>query len=543
MATVKKGTYTRPIPESAKIIEKKGKKFARFKHNGKMLDAPLTADGTKCRMETAEYYVRYKNSAGKWKREKAYTDHDASLSLAVKIEARIARQAEGLVDPFEKHTRCPILEHVDDFERHLEAKGDTWKHVTETAQKVRKIIAGCNFETLADMASGAVESYLATERRKEMAAQTSNHHLKAIKQFSKWLVRERRKAEDVLAHLSTVSVTTDRRHDRRALEVDEIGLLLSAAETGPTVEGVTGPERAIFYTLGLWTGYRRGELASLTVKSFNLDGETPTVTVEAAYSKHRRKDTIPLHAEVARRVAQYVARYELGPDDPLFDLRTSGGHWRKTSKMMREDLASARTQWIEKAKDDPHERARREASEFLVYQNEAGFFADAHALRHTFVSGLGRAGVDPKMAQSLARHSDINLTMNTYTHLRLADQVSAIASLPAPPSRDEKETNRATAERVQELRATGTESPNGHEPAILCLPPACQGFGTGVHCKAQTHTPTAGRTGEGRGAEETPQSVKEKRLGTSVHAKPQIHPTGFEPVTSGSVDRCSVQLS
>ena len=39
----------------------------------------------------------------------------------------------------------------------------------------------------------------------------------------------------------------------------------------------------------------------------------------------------------------------------------------------------------------------------------------------------------PKMAQPLARHSDIRLTLGLYTHVELYDQTAAIESLPAPP--------------------------------------------------------------------------------------------------------------
>jgi hypothetical protein len=38
-----------------------------------------------------------------------------------------------------------------------------------------------------------------------------------------------------------------------------------------------------------------------------------------------------------------------------------------------------------------------------------------------------------KVAQSLARHSDIRLTLNIYTHAELADQKAAIDELPGPP--------------------------------------------------------------------------------------------------------------
>lgn len=36
----------------------------------------------------------------------------------------------------------------------------------------------------------------------------------------------------------------------------------------------------------------------------------------------------------------------------------------------------------------------------------------------------------PKMAQTLARHSDIRLTLGVYTHVELHDQTAAIESLP-----------------------------------------------------------------------------------------------------------------
>ena len=135
MAIVKKATYTRPVPADAKIVTKKRKRFARFRIKNRTIDAPLTKDGKRCQVETDEYYIRYKGTDGKWRRVKGYTDQDATRALALKLETKVARKQEGLADPFEEHTRRPILEHVDDFERHLEAKENTWKHVCETGAK------------------------------------------------------------------------------------------------------------------------------------------------------------------------------------------------------------------------------------------------------------------------------------------------------------------------------------------------------------------------------------------------------------------------
>src|SRR3712207_8769365 len=47
----------------------------------------------------------------------------------------------------------------------------------------------------------------------------------------------------------------------------------------------------------------------------------PTLTVEAKASKHRRKDTLPMHPELVALVRVWVAGLE--PDEPLFPDRKS----------------------------------------------------------------------------------------------------------------------------------------------------------------------------------------------------------------------------
>ena len=44
-----------------------------------------------------------------------------------------------------------------------------------------------------------------------------------------------------------------------------------------------------------------------------------------------------------------------------------------------------------------------------------------HVCRHTYCSNMARAGMNPKTLQYLMGHSDIGVTMNTYTHLGLED--------------------------------------------------------------------------------------------------------------------------
>jgi hypothetical protein len=116
----------------------------------------------------------------------------------------------------------------------------------------------------------------------------------------------------------------------------------------------------------------------------------------------------------------------LHPDKPPFPV--SG---RKTHKMIRLDLAAARKKGIENA-TQLVERERREKPDFLRHKDQYGRFADFHAVRHFFIKSLERAGISPKLAHTLARHSDIRLTLGVYTHVELGDRVAAIGALGAP---------------------------------------------------------------------------------------------------------------
>jgi len=53
-----------------------------------------------------------------------------------------------------------------------------------------------------------------------------------------------------------------------------------------------------------------------------------------------------------------------------------------------------------------------------------------HSLRHSFGTMLAASGVHPKTAQTLMRHSDINLTMSRYSHVLSGQTAKAIEALP-----------------------------------------------------------------------------------------------------------------
>ncbi len=100
--------------------------------------------------------------------------------------------------------------------------------------------------------------------------------------------------------------------------------------------------------------------------------------------------------------------------------------------MLKADLQAARAAWIDVADDDA-EREERNRSDFLTWQDSAGRYADFHALRHTSLSRLGRSGATPKVLQTLARHSTVELTIGRYCHAGLFDLSAADDQLPRLP--------------------------------------------------------------------------------------------------------------
>ena len=101
----------------------------------------------------------------------------------------------------------------------------------------------------------------------------------------------------------------------------------------------------------------------------------------------------------------------------------------------------------------------------LSVEDAAGHVLDFHSRRHTFGTNLAKAGVAPKMAQELMRHSDINLTMGTYSHVGLYDLDEAVQLLPEIPTIDPVDFATGTANAEQ--GGENSWHQNWHRPADI----------------------------------------------------------------------------
>ena len=415
--------------------------------------------------ETKKWYVEIRDHLEQRRRLPAYANRKASEAFGRKLEALVAcRQCGerpdgdlrkwleslseamtrrlarwGILDGKRAAAAKALADHADDYKAALLAKGNTAGHAATTHSMVTRVLDGCGFRVWSDVSAGGLQAYLAElrvsgipERNEEgkvvgahgVSIRTSNAILTAFKAFCKWCVRDGRISESPVAHLQRLNAKTDVKRQRRALSAEELRKLITAAEKGETWRGMPGPERATLYRLAAETGLRWAELCSLKRSSFDLTGDSPCVTVDAAYSKHRREDVLPLRKDTAEALRRFFRAFPGLPEAAAF-LHVPAG--RVGAKIMRADLLSAK----------------------VAYKDASGRIVDFHALRHTFISNLANGGVHPSVAQRLARHSTITLTMDRYTHTFLGDRQTALDVLP--------DLDKAPKAEAQEARATGTD--------------------------------------------------------------------------------------
>lgn len=348
--------------------------------------------------------------------------------------------------------------HLGAFRRALVNKGNTEAHADTVTARVRNSLKACEFLFYGDISASRVQEYLAEERSGEakMSFQTSNFYLAALKQFCKWMVKDRRARENPVAHLDGLNVKLDRRHDRRNLTAAELSKLLVVTAKADRHHKLNGKARAMLYRVAMETGLRRKELRALTPSSFDFEGDAPTVAVVAGESKNRKATLLPIRPELAAELRQWFQTAGIGPTDALWPKLTA-----ETAKMLKADLEAAG----------------------FAYVDDAGLFADFHSLRHSFISMLAAGNVHPKLAQRLARHSDINLTMSRYSHTLLADEAQALDALPQFPS-----AFSGDAPEQQSLRATGTDGAAEGAENVLpsCLPARAAKQHNSVHRGAST---------------------------------------------------------
>ena len=421
------------------------------------------------------------------------TDRAAAERILTKYVADAALRREGVIDPradaFAVEERRPLADHIAEWESHLHSKGVTAKQVGHVKKRVEAIVSKLVATRISELTPSGVQGAIGELHVAGKGLQTCQHYLRAIKQFSRWLERDGRVRHDALAHLTGFNAATDRRYERRALDAEELGRLVRTTEAAPKWrQSLSGADRAMLYRVAAGTGFRVGELASLTPASFDLDADPPAITLDAKRSKRRKADVQPIRSDLAKSVRSWLERKPTSA--PVWS-----GWWRdQAAEMIRADLRRARARWIRETAD-PKERRKRRESEFLAVEDASGRVADFHSLRVSYITLLVKSGVSVKVAQELARHSTPTLTLGVYTKLGVHDLTGALGALP-----DLAPTPALEPQRVA-MRATGTDHGRAEQaeqsPAVATVALANSDAGSALQkCRqSERETPPAGATG------------------------------------------------
>jgi integrase len=284
--------------------------------------------------------------------------------------------------------------HLSAYLRYLSAIGAKPFHVDQTKMRIERVFTIAKIKRYSDITLSKIVTVVGElrcmpknehqkpENMRLLAGSSRNHYYQSLKQFCKWLSKEQKLGPSPLVELQAKRKVKVKPNKRDRVQPDELVKLIDTAEKSTVeIEGVDGPTRAMLYRLAVFTGFRRGELASLRPSSFKLT-EQPFVTVAAAYTKNGDPASQHLNPTLVPLLKTWLAKAE--GDELLFP----GLRGKKTWKLVQFDLKTAK----------------------LPIRTPDGI-RNFHALRNTFISMVLDSGVDPKTAQELARHSDINLTL------------------------------------------------------------------------------------------------------------------------------------
>lgn len=484
MAAVFRTSYTQPLPKDAELVERQGRRMALWRDRGGRRHYDEITVGrrgeTKIVRQSPYWLAKYRDADGRVVTvSTGCRDESAARQVLASLLKRVEHVRAGILSPQQgrmaDHASKTVAEHIQDYISHLQAKTVRGKRVSpdhrlNVERQLLRVMRECGFRRLADIHREAMEKWMNRAEAARMGARTRNTYRAAMIAFCNWCVESDRLMANPLARLHAADERSDRRKQRRALTVEEIGRLLAAAALRPLAEHGrlkkrrpstesqghrtwyltplafvelhdaaararealqerpeqiaelerAGQERALVYKMLILTGLRRGELASLTIGQLALDCLQPHAELLAKDEKAGRGAAIPLRADLLADIRQHLAG----------KLERCQMEASRQGRPIPAQLPHATPLFV--MPDSMIGIFDRDLTAAGIdKEDERGRTLDVHALRHTFGTHLSLAGVAPRVAQAAMRHSSIHLTMNVYTDPTLLDVSGAVNALPA----------------------------------------------------------------------------------------------------------------
>ncbi|WP_253158041.1 tyrosine-type recombinase/integrase [Stieleria tagensis] len=419
-----------------------------------MQTGELTAgkDGSpRIKVKSSRWTAKYRNGEGVvFEVSTGCSDRDAANSVlndlvrrSEQVKSKILTADQAAIA---EHQSTLLSDHIATYVDHLKARNVHADRIKTMETRMKQSAEGCGFRWLSDMNVDRFEKWLGELREepeeqdadkmpKPVSASVYNGFVESWVAFGFWCVGKRmagkrshmngdkRMLTNPFEGMRRLDPKQDRRRTARALTEKELTDLLDAARRRPLRDAMTvrtgknkgkqlakvadrrrlelkqlGHERAMIYKTLVLTGLRVNELRTLACQDLSF-GDVPFVKLRHSNEKSRKGSTVALRSDLAAELREWIQGRE--PSARVFNVPAG------MLRIMDRDLKLA---GIEKESD--------------------GSVVHIHALRHSFGTHLSKAGVAPRVAQAAMRHSDISLTMNTYTDARLLDTAEAVEALP-----------------------------------------------------------------------------------------------------------------
>ena len=227
--------------------------------------------------------------------------------------------------------------------------------------------------------------------------------------------------------------------DKEALTDEQIVKLLSA---------IKGLPPYVFVMIGLYAGLRREEILGLQWESVYLDGDAPYISVRRAWHSEHNRPVISteLKTKAARRdipipknLAECLLEAKSKSTSDFVVANSEGGPLSYTQfKRVWQYIVTRSTKERTYVRYINGQKITKTVTPVLgekaahngnvVYSLD--FQVTPHQLRHTYITNLIYASVDPKTVQYLAGHENSKITMDIYAKVKYnkPEQLSAVVN-------------------------------------------------------------------------------------------------------------------
>ncbi|MBC7817931.1 MAG: site-specific integrase [Planctomycetaceae bacterium] len=546
-------------------------------------------------VETPTYTAKYRDGAGHVQTvATGCRDESAARALLGELEKRAelvkARVMTPEQDNVSNQQDVPFLEHVEVFLNRRTKRAPNGVSVmgrNNSLARLTRLDNECGFKRLSDLRAESLDRWMRDRLAEGMSPANINEFRQEAVIFANWCIRNKRLLVNPFKGVEKLDATANPRRKRRSMTESELVTLLRVARWRPLAEfgrlpipvkkkegesqteaatkskrtkwtyaplmlndldaaiergrerlkkspqhivklDRLGRERALIFKTLVLTGLRKGELAAVTVGHFAHNGPMPVIVMNSDQTKNRQRAEIPLRTDLADDLRRWLATLQSerqGASD------VSGERIALTFQRDAGDALPLDTPLFTVPKGLVRILNRDLATAGIPKRDERGRTIDVHALRHSFGTLLSKGGVAPRTAQAAMRHSDIHLTMMTYTDPKLLDVQGALDSLPLLPLTDAPHSQREIA------KATGTDDLRASTVKSSVTPTVTPTADVSGHSGsfADLNSGNTDRRTTRKANDEIITIPSEKALPAGFASKAsKVGMTGFEPATSTS---------